>query len=244
MSRRAAFGRQSRGRIGSGAPPFLPTQLSGCVLWLRSDLGITLNGSSVSAWADQSGQGNSASQGTGANQPTYISSGGGGGRPYLQFTQGGTQQIGGSLNLSEPLEYFVAARTTSSSPSTTAVLMNWISSGNLVNCTLQVSASLNIEQFNASFANPVTVTVNTDLILDSYFNGASSFLNVNGTTASGSNPGANTGTGYSIGNQGSGASFAWGGFVYEVAAYNRTMLSTERTQVMHYMATLYGVPGL
>ncbi len=54
---------------------FAPTLLSGCVLWLRGDLGVTLNaanGNAVSAWADQSGSGNSASQGTAANQPTLV----------------------------------------------------------------------------------------------------------------------------------------------------------------------------
>jgi hypothetical protein len=42
--------------------------------WIRSDLGITLNGSNVSAWADQSGAGNHYTQGTGAAQPAYTAS--------------------------------------------------------------------------------------------------------------------------------------------------------------------------
>ena len=65
---------------------FLPTQLSGCALWLRADLGVTLNGSTVSAWANQGTAGGSCSQGTGAAQPTYAASGfGARSRPYLQF---------------------------------------------------------------------------------------------------------------------------------------------------------------
>jgi hypothetical protein len=58
-------------RAGTGAQ-FLPTQLAGCVLWLRADLGITI-GTGVSAWADQSGTGDSnknVTQGTGSQQPT------------------------------------------------------------------------------------------------------------------------------------------------------------------------------
>jgi hypothetical protein len=63
----------------------LPTKLDGCVLWLRSDLGITLNGSDVSAWADQSGNGNDATQAVAANQPAYLAAGGVNGTPGLDF---------------------------------------------------------------------------------------------------------------------------------------------------------------
>lgn len=56
-------------------------------LWLRSDLGITLNGSNVSAWADQSGCGDAnrnVAQGTPANQPVYTASDANyGGQPSL-----------------------------------------------------------------------------------------------------------------------------------------------------------------
>jgi len=83
MSRRGQGARSSR-RIQSGPPPFLPTRLPGLVLWLRADLGITLNGGNVSAWADQSGNGNHATQGTAANQPLYVSSGING-RPTVRF---------------------------------------------------------------------------------------------------------------------------------------------------------------
>jgi hypothetical protein len=56
---------------GMGGGPFVPTDIPGCVLWLRADLGITLNGTDVSAWADQSGAGNDFAQPLATDQPSY-----------------------------------------------------------------------------------------------------------------------------------------------------------------------------
>lgn len=64
-------------RVWATASPRIadvPPRLPGCLLWLRSDLGITLatGTSNVSAWADQSGNGNHAAQATGARQPAWT----------------------------------------------------------------------------------------------------------------------------------------------------------------------------
>lgn len=63
---------------------FSPPDLSGLKLWLRPDIGITLNGSNVSNWADQSGNLNDASQSNGPNQPSYSSTAFNG-KPLLSF---------------------------------------------------------------------------------------------------------------------------------------------------------------
>jgi hypothetical protein len=53
----------------------IPLQISGCQLWLNAGLGITKDGSdNISAWADQSGNGNHATQINGINQPKFIAS--------------------------------------------------------------------------------------------------------------------------------------------------------------------------
>jgi hypothetical protein len=53
-------------------------------LWLQANKGITLNGSDVSAWADQSGKSNNFSQGTPLNQPAFnVGDSNWGGRPSL-----------------------------------------------------------------------------------------------------------------------------------------------------------------
>ena len=70
---------------------FVPTRLSGNVLWLRSDRGIALNGSDVSGWADQSGSGHNAAQTTAADQPAYGAATGVNGHPGVTFSRANTE---------------------------------------------------------------------------------------------------------------------------------------------------------
>jgi hypothetical protein len=74
--------------IGFGAGGgFQPTDISSSVLWLRADLGITLNGSDVSDWADQSAEGNDFTQATAADQPVFVTSDSAfGGQPVVLFS--------------------------------------------------------------------------------------------------------------------------------------------------------------
>jgi hypothetical protein len=70
---------------------FAPTQLANCVLWLRSDLGITLNSGNVSAWADQTSNHNDVTQGSAAAQPAYQATGGPNSLPSILFNPANSQ---------------------------------------------------------------------------------------------------------------------------------------------------------
>jgi len=65
--------------------PFLPSSLGGLSLWLKADAGVTLSGSNVTAWADQSGNGFNANGNVadGVN-PTFVSNIKNG-KPILRF---------------------------------------------------------------------------------------------------------------------------------------------------------------
>ena len=69
----------------SAAPAFVPSDLPNLAYWYRRGTGITLNGSNVSAWNDQSGNARHLSQGTATNQPAWLASGGPGGGSYIDF---------------------------------------------------------------------------------------------------------------------------------------------------------------
>lgn len=75
-------GRQSRRGVSSGT--FSPRNLSGLILWLRADAGITI-ATGVSQWSDQSGQGNNAVQAVGGSQPAFVASSVMAGKPSVRF---------------------------------------------------------------------------------------------------------------------------------------------------------------
>jgi hypothetical protein len=97
--------RSARNRAGipSGAPTSAPAVPPGTpLLWLRADLGITLNVGNVSAWADQSGNALDMAQATAANQPLYVASWKNG-KPALTFD--GTNDV-----LSRATAFFTAGQ--------------------------------------------------------------------------------------------------------------------------------------
>lgn len=98
--------------LGGGGAPWAPSAgEAGLVLWLRSDLGITPNGSTASAWADQSGQGNNVSQGTAGLQPTINASDAAyNNKPSLSFASASTQHLVSAalgFALTQPATYYV-----------------------------------------------------------------------------------------------------------------------------------------
>ena len=58
-------------------PSLLPTDVPNCAIWLDASRKstISLSGSNVTQWNDLSGNSRNASQGTGANQPTFSATG-------------------------------------------------------------------------------------------------------------------------------------------------------------------------
>ena len=74
--------------VSGPTPPISgpPTEIDNCILWLRSDAGITKDESNlVSLWEDQSGNNNHASQSNNTLKPIWAATGANG-NPMLNFT--------------------------------------------------------------------------------------------------------------------------------------------------------------
>lgn len=97
--------------VGAGSNPIS----SGLLLDVDAALGITLSGSNVSAWADQSGHGANLTQGTGGNQPPYTASDASmNGRPSVGIN-GGAIEIFGTITVPQPNTIYLVGYMAASS---------------------------------------------------------------------------------------------------------------------------------
>jgi hypothetical protein len=239
-------------RIGMTGTPFsyfVPTQLAGCVLWLRADLGVTIATSpAISAWNDQSGVGtpNNFSQGTSANQPTLVTSGTGtiNGLPAIKFSNSASVQylqcsagnIYGQTNSlffvwfqsATGIEQFVDGASGSSNRQQ---LLTPVGS----TTSLQLNAGTSTQSVTVgSYAVPNIIEVD--------WNGASTQVVQNGgaPVTVGSTPGANSwGVGTigatQTGTTGVNASFA------EFVAFSKILSASDRTRLTRYLGGRYGI---
>jgi hypothetical protein len=235
----AASGRQS---IWSWSPANLP----GLVLWLRADLGITI-GTGVSAWADQSGNGNNFTQATGSAQPSLVTMSG---RQAIRFTGASSQSLAcvhtASAMLTgtsaERFAVMLALADPTVGPSDGGFEGLWTSSATAS------YAPFTDGNIYDGFASTVRKTMTghpagqcaVPFILDSYsaagdfegfFNGTNFFTTgVNTFGPSASQPTLGTGAGV-FGNMTFG----------EYVVYNRNLTSNERLLVNRYLGRGWGI---
>lgn len=230
---------RDRSRPSGGTPAWTPKRLANLAAWFRADLGVT--GSSVSAWADQSGNGRHVTQGTGSAQPTFVSSVAGlGGRPALSF-DGGDRLVSSAFDLSNTLSlFFVLGSVTARGMIAEHGLgTHWYaySTGNAAVFFL----SHNTTQ------NPVTTWAQAnqqgaaiyDRSAAPVIRGNRALLTP--TATSGSPPVAgNVNAALAIGARTDG-SLAHNGQIAEIVIYDRALNATEIAQVEAYLFNRYGV---
>lgn len=142
-------------RLGVGLgvsrhPGFSPVAVPGLSLWLRADLGTTI-ATGVSSWADQSGKGFSATQGTGTKQPSVVTNSVSG-RKMLRFTAASSQSMATSA---------MAALSGASSVTLFVVTANWSGGGILLEYGPSSGSNASFEaDYNLTTANNLNMNCN------------------------------------------------------------------------------------
>jgi hypothetical protein len=241
-------------------PPFAPTDLAGCSLWLDAadSTSLTLSGSNVTTWADKSGNGRNA---TGYNNTaTYNASGLNTGYPGLEFSS--TKSMRSSVAsgvFSTAVSGFVVYKFTGSVNLSAAygLVSRTVSSANGVPTPFDMysfnGASYRVigngTSYTLSTASPNYITNTTPtLYAFGIQSSATTTWNerINGTSAVITTSG---GTGAAYGDTGSfvviggrlDTAVYFQGVISEVIFYNTALTTTQRQMVENYLAWKWGL---
>ena len=229
----------------------LPTNLpKGMILWLANDAGVVATGTAVSAWEDQSGSGNNATQSSAANQPALVA--GNNGQKALLFDGKASFLSVPSLSitgLSGMTVFLVSSNSLNESGAGYAkyAFLSWpetISWGGTFFGTYQTSSHFRFGTTESSNENTYQLPLNVG---NSF--GLSEWMH-NGTTDSmwfnTQGAGSYSGKWAAINGTGSSATIGRGdqntyypGEASEVIIYNRALTTAERQLVEQYLMQKY-----
>jgi len=242
---------------------FLPTQITGCSLWLdAADLSsFTLSGSSVTQWNDKSGNGWNVSQATSGKRPTLVTNSLNG-LPGLNFINASSQHldtaIQSSLNSLTGLSLFYVLKPTWNigdpvqnpaffgirAPGGGVTIFNYYFindySGTAMFNGAPITSHTGSSITSAIGKNVVSLycSTNNNGTDIAYLNG-----NLTGDTITSASFGSGTNLPIIIGGDNYDPYENWQGLIYEVVFFTRVLTSIERQQVEAYLAQKWGLTG-
>lgn len=232
-----------RGLFRNVVTPLTILGSTNLLAWWRSDLGITLNGSDVQQWDDQTGNGHHLIQLTAGNQPAYGAATGPNGRPGLTFVAASNERmVDSTLDLDPPgtnptFFWWIA------SPTTWGANRRLFSSGAVANRLMlyQRTATPSVSQNNTSDANSIAWTLGAFARLEVYFsNSVSDYIKIAGTTVTGANAGnGDPAAGFRLCSDHVGSNCI-SAVVSEGFVYRGTPTAAQLTQLDAYATGLYG----
>jgi hypothetical protein len=209
---------------------FSPSTLSGLSVWLKADAGVTLDGSIVTAWADQSGNGNNASP---ANDPIYIPSLINN-KPSIDFFTN-TSYFNLNSNI-DPIKTIICVYKTNTTPTNYQAI---------VESDMGLYSAIAGDQFGTYLQAEIgyeTLAANTSyiLIVESD-DGVNSNGYVNNVAYSDFAGEGYASRGYVQIGAGQDGGQPCNGYISEVIIYSRVLTTQERQQVQDYLLGKYAI---
>ena len=212
--------------------PFLPSSLGGLALWLKADAGVTLAGSDVTAWADQSSNGNnfSISSGTVTKDTNIIGS-----NPAILFNGG---KLAGNDIVTAKTIYAVIKTLNYSASQYSAIFE--ATGGGLYSAILGTEWG---SYFNSEYSSFDSIATNTSTIIATISNDGETYeFRRDGETVTNETNGNGF---YSrsvayLGNDGTGGQSA-DVYLSEIIVYDRVLTILEIQQVEAYLNTKYAI---
>jgi hypothetical protein len=228
---------------------YLLPQITGLSLWLKADSGITLSGTEVTAWADQSGNGKNFSS---QINPTFASNAKNG-KPALTFS--GSRMNGpGVFSGSSARTMFVVYYTDNTGGVSNTICgqnnLNNLGTGTFFMMQARndgLNSSPYLAGYNADVSGPAYQN-NVWKIAVADYDGTTANLYSNGTLAGSETLSLNT---YNVGNcfnigcfydaEEEGYIEFFYGKIAEIITYNRKLTTNERQRIEAYLNTKYAI---
>lgn len=232
---------RSTGRVVVSGGAFSPTDIANLALWVRSDLGVTKDGSDlVSNWADQSGNGRDLTEAT--NKPLWVNSLING-SPAIRFDGTNDKLITPDFSLSQPYHFFMVLRVLSA-PANERIFQTDNDANTTASAALILNSSgpaLSQASIAVSSGNNISIDTTNFHYVGSLFNNTNSSLQMDGGTPVDSttiNP--TNFDGVTLGAHG-GASLFVNIEVAEFMVYSATISGTDLTDLNSYFSTRYAI---
>lgn len=220
-----------------GTHGFTPSVLSGLVLWLRADRGVTIPTSNhVSVWADQSGSGNDVTQPTDLLRHFFIADAGNG-KPGIGAGPNNAALVNAAFTVAQPNTIIAVYRVPSSVTRTSVVY-----DGTTSRQSWQVATATSVVNYAGVVRGPsVPNMAGRTIIHITQFQGASSWTRMNGLQYDAGDLGAFALTGLAVGSRTVGNTQIEG-YLQELLVINRVLTPSEIANVEGYYNAQYSVP--
>ena len=222
---------------------FLPNSLPNLQLWLDADSGptITESGNKVSQWNDKSGNGNNALQGTGADQPTFVTNHING-KAVLTFN-GIVEEMDLTSDLSLTGEFTMFIVANNEDTASTRVIFGHDTDNNKIATLNPAKAFVRIIAATAGDSSQDYLDENSTGIqiiqrnssdkIDMAFNGAAFTRLFSDVAQSGTSSWNRLGVGE--------GTSSWKGYIAEIIIYNRSLSTVERASVEIYLSNKWNI---
>lgn len=208
----------------------------GAHTWYRGDMGVTSSGGRVSAWADQTGNGHTALNNTGLNQP-FTSPATYNGRDAIHSD--GTNRYLASASfaaLAQPSTIFVVGRTFDQT------IVSFFFDGSPSNRhVMYFPASGQVSVFAGTSLSGTSSVIQALTVAECTFNGGSSEYRQNGTVLVSGNAGAGTVDTWQLFTAYSGG-LPLNGDICEFLVYNSNLSAPNRVAIRAIMKQFWGTP--
>ncbi|MGE3627622.1 MAG: hypothetical protein AB7G34_14750 [Hyphomicrobiales bacterium] len=211
-----------------------PGDVAGLQFWFRSDMGVTQSEGLLSGWGDLSGLDRHLSS-SGGGRPAFSAAGGPNGLPAI-VADGSDWMDSASFALAQPIHVFMVIRIDSYANNDRVLALATSSEA------VGMTGSALMQNFGSAGGNTISPSTGVWCLVESYCNGASSYMRLNGGAKSdGTNPGTNAiSSGITLFNRPQHdrpAACA----VAEIAMYNAEITGDGLAALMGYFSSRYGL---